>query len=202
MYTMQKRKGKYRKMERIILASKSPRRKEILKMLDWNFEVRSQETEEIFDKRKSIEENMQRIAMQKAKAVVKEHENFLILACDTMVVVENKIFGKPKNIEEAKVMLKSLSGKYSYVYSAVALLHVTKGLEESFVEKTKIYFHEISEKEMEDYIATGEPMDKAGAYGIQGKASIFIRKIEGDYWNVVGLPIARIYQTLKEWGYL
>ena len=99
-------------------------------------------------------------------------------------------------------MLKSLSGKYSYVYSAVALLHVTKGLKKSFVEKTKIYFREISEEEMEKYIATGEPMDKAGAYAIQGKASIFIQKIEGDYWNVVGLPIARIYQTLKEWGYL
>ncbi len=189
-------------METIILASKSPRRKEILEMLDWDFEVCSQETEEIFDEEKSIEENMQRIAMQKAKAVIEGHENSLILACDTMVVVENKIFGKPKNIEEAKVMLKSLSGKYSYVYSAVALLHVTKGLEKSFVEKTKIYFHEISEEEMEKYIATGEPVDKAGAYAIQGKASIFIQKIEGDYWNVVGLPIARIYQTLKEWGYL
>lgn len=189
-------------METIILASKSPRRKEILEMLDWNFEVCSQETEEVFDEEKSIEENMQRIAMQKAKAVIEGHENSLILACDTMVVVENKIFGKPKNIEEAKAMLKSLSGKYSYVYSAVALLHVTKGLKKSFVEKTKIYFREISEEEMEKYIATGEPMDKAGAYAIQGKASIFIQKIEGDYWNVVGLPIARIYKTLKEWGYL
>ncbi|RXZ68695.1 septum formation inhibitor Maf [Fusobacterium necrophorum] len=189
-------------METIILASKSPRRKEILEMLDWNFEVCSQETEEVFDEEKSIEENMQRIAMQKAKAVMKGHENSLILACDTMVVVENKIFGKPKNIEEAKSMLKALSGKYSYVHSAVALLHVAKGLEESFVETTKICFHEISEKEMEEYIATGEPMDKAGAYAIQGKASIFIQKIEGDYWNVVGLPIARIYQTLKKWSYL
>ncbi|WP_261665741.1 Maf family protein, partial [Fusobacterium necrophorum] len=197
-----KMERKVYKMETIILASKSPRRKEILEMLDWNFEVCSQETEEVFDEEKSIEENMQRIAMQKAKAVIEGHENSLILACDTMVVVENKIFGKPKNIEEAKAMLKSLSGKYSYVYSAVALLHVTKGLKKSFVEKTKIYFREISEEEMEKYIATGEPMDKAGAYAIQGKASIFIQKIEGDYWNVVGLPIARIYQTLKEWGYL
>ncbi len=189
-------------METIILASKSPRRKEILEMLDWKFEVCTQETEEIFEEGKSIEENMKKIAMKKAKAVMKGHEDSLILSCDTMVVLENRIFGKPKNVEEAKEMLKSLSGKYSYVYSAVAFLHVTKGIEESFLEKTKIYFYEITEKEIEEYIATGEPMDKAGAYAIQGKASIFIRKIEGDYWNVVGLPIAKVHQKLKEWGYL
>ncbi|AVQ16079.1 Maf family protein [Fusobacterium gonidiaformans] len=189
-------------METMILASKSPRRKEILEMLAWNFEVCSQETEEIFEKGKSIEENMQKIALEKAKAVVNLHPNSLILSCDTMVVVENTILGKPKNKKEAKAMLQALSGKHSYVYSAVALLDRKRDLEETFVEKTKIYFYQMSEKEIDDYIATGEPMDKAGAYAIQGKASVFIEKIEGDYWNVVGLPISRVYQKLKEWGYL
>lgn len=189
-------------MKKIILASKSPRRKEILEMLEWNFEVDSKDTKEEFHTGLSLEENMQKIALEKAKAIEEKYTEELILACDTMVVVEEKILGKPKNREEAKKMLQLLSGKTSYVYSAVAFLDKQEKREESFVEKTKIHFYPLSEEEIETYIASGEADDKAGAYAIQGKAAIFIEKIEGDYWNVVGLPISRIYQKLREWRYV
>lgn len=186
-------------MKNLVLASKSPRRKEILEMLAWKFRVDSEETKEEFIEGQSIEENMQRIALEKAKAVQKRHSEDIILACDTVVVVEGKVLGKPRDEEEAKAMLRKLSGKSSEVYSAVALVDVAEGREKTFVEKTKIYFYPLTEEEIEDYVATGEAMDKAGAYAIQGKASLFIERIEGDYWNVVGLPISKVYRALEEW---
>lgn len=186
-------------MKNLVLASKSPRRKEILEMLAWKFRVDSEETKEEFIEGQSIEENMQRIALEKAKAVQKRHSEDIILACDTVVVVEGKVLGKPRDEEEAKAMLRKLSGKSSEVYSAVALVDVAEGREKTFVEKTKIYFYPLTEEEIEDYVATGEAMDKAGAYAIQGKASLFIERIEGDYWNVVGLPISKVYRALEKW---
>lgn len=189
-------------MKKIILASKSPRRREILEMLQWNFEVAYQEMEERFEENLSLEENMQKIALKKAKAMEEKYQDQLILACDTMVVLDGESFGKPKEEEDAKRMLRLLSGKQSHVYSAVALVHKALGKEETFVEKTKIYFHPLSEEEIAQYVATGEAMDKAGGYAVQGVGSIFIEKIEGDYWNVVGLPISRVYQALKRWSWL
>lgn len=189
-------------MKKIILASKSPRRKEILEMLHWNFEVDSQETLEIFQENKSIEENMMEIALEKAKAMEDKYPKDLILACDTVVVIDGKVLGKPKTEEEAKQMLRLLSGRENYVYSAVALLHKELGKQESFLEKTKVSFFSLSEEEIDAYVATGEAKDKAGAYAVQGLASVFVEKIEGDYWNVVGLPVSKVYQSLKKWNWL
>lgn len=189
-------------MNSIILASASPRRKQLFEMMNISCRVDPSDIEEILEPGLTAEENVCILAQQKASDVAKRHQNEILVAADTIVVKENKILGKPANISEASAMLRSLSGTHHWVYSGVSVFPINgegKTEEEfTFFEKTKVTFSTLDELEIDRYVATGSPMDKAGAYGIQDDyGSLFIKKIEGDYYNVVGFPVNKFYQTLK-----
>ena len=202
-------------MSQIILASQSPRRKELLEQIGLEFEICPAKGEEIITK--SIpEEVVMELSKQKAEEIAamvssyaQEHKDIttpsdiLVIGADTVVAYSGKILGKPVDEADAKRMLTMLSGNTHSVFTGVTLVLIDKSGragELVFYEKTDVKMHEMTELEIDRYIATGEPMDKAGSYGIQGKCAIYIEKIEGDYNNVVGLPIARIYQELKKIG--
>ena len=187
-------------MHSIILASKSPRRKELMSLIPTSFIIQTKEVEEYINLQDSPEENVKRLAKEKAQAIGKEYKNHWILGCDTVVVYEEEILGKPKDEEDAKKMLSKLSGKVHFVYTGIALYNESK---EKLIQSavcSKVFMKVISQEELEWYVKTGEPFDKAGGYGIQGYASNFIEKIEGDYFNIVGLPVSTVYTLLKEEG--
>ena len=183
----------------IILASGSPRRRELLAQAGFEFKVEvSNADENVVEE--SPEQMVEELAARKAEAVVRLHnkaeDNCLVIGADTIVVLEGKVLGKPVDEEDAKTMLASLSGRTHQVYTGVALFYVKKGAvekKETFYECTDV---PMSEQEIADYVASGDPLDKAGAYGIQGPAAVFISGIKGDYYNVVGLPISKIYHKL------
>ena len=178
---------------RLILASQSPRRRELMKVLKVPYWVRGAEVDESVDPTLPPEEQVAMISRRKAAAAEREQEDVLI-AADTIVVCQGHVLGKPRDKEQAKQMLSMLSGREHEVMTGVTV--VRGRTSETFTEITRIQFRALSEKEIDDYIATGEPMDKAGAYGIQGGAGRFVEKITGDYSNVVGLPMERLRQTL------
>lgn len=202
-------------MGQIILASASPRRKELLEQIGLQFDICPAKGEEIITKT-IPHEVVQELASQKAKevaAMVKLYEDtheelvtpqdIMVIGADTIVAYENEILGKPKDEEDAFRMLSMLSGNTHSVYTGVSIVLLAasgKVGEITFYEKTDVRMREMNEAEIRRYIETGEPMDKAGAYGIQGKCAIYIDKIDGDYNNVVGLPIAAIYRELKNLG--
>ena len=202
-------------MSQIILASQSPRRKELLEQIGLEFEICPAKGEEIITKT-IPEEVVMELSKQKAEEVAamvssfgEEHKDIttpsdiLVIGADTVVAYDGKILGKPVDEADAKRMLAMLSGNTHSVFTGVTLVLIDKSGragELVFYEKTDVKMHEMSELEIDRYIATGEPMDKAGSYGIQGKCAIYIEKIDGDYNNVVGLPITRIYQELKKIG--
>lgn len=180
-----------------ILASKSPRRRELLAQIGISFIVRESRCEEKLIG-ESAEEIVKGLALQKAEAVAEEaEEGRVILGADTVVVLDGKILGKPRDEADAFRMLLALQGREHKVYTGVALFRKGGGEKISFAEETTVSVWPMSEEEIRAYIATGEPMDKAGAYGIQGRFAAFIRKIDGDYTNVVGLPLGRVYQEGK-----
>lgn len=182
---------------RFILASASPRRKELLEQIGVKFDILPATGEEVITKELPGEVVME-LAKQKAEEVAKTAgADALVLGADTVVAYEGKILGKPKDEADALRMLTMLSGKEHEVYTGVALIDNRDQSMENFFERTKVTMYPVSEEEIRDYIAGGEPMDKAGAYAIQGLGAKFIQKIEGDYNNVVGLPIGRIYQEIK-----
>lgn len=199
----------------IILASASPRRKELLEQIGLSFEICPAKGEEIITKTLP-KEVVQELSQQKAREVaamlrqyaadhtdIMTPQDILVIGADTVVAAEGKILGKPKDEEDAYHMLSMLSGKTHAVYTGVTFIFLDKNGragEHTFFEKTDVTMYPISEAEIRRYIATGEPIDKAGSYGIQGKCAIYIEKINGDYNNVVGLPIARIYQELQKLG--
>lgn len=180
----------------IILASKSPRRRELLSLLQIDFRLMSKEVEEYIDESEDLEEEIKALALKKAEAVATDNHGSLVIGADTIVVLGQKVFGKPKNEEEAFSMLKALSGKSHQVFTAVAIIF--DGKTETFCSKTEVTFQELSFEEIEEYIKTKEPMDKAGAYGIQGYGAKFISNINGDYYSVMGLPISLVYQRIKK----
>lgn len=202
-------------MSQIILASQSPRRKELLEQIGLEFEICPAKGEEIITKT-IPEEVVMELSKQKAEEVAAMVSSFgenhkeittpsdiLVIGADTVVAYDGKILGKPKDEADAKAMLTMLSGNTHSVFTGVTLVLIDKSGragELVFYEKTDVKMHAMSEAEIERYIATGEPMDKAGSYGIQGKCAIYVEKIDGDYNNVVGLPITRIYQELKKIG--
>lgn len=202
-------------MSQIILASQSPRRKELLEQIGLEFEICPAKGEEVITKTVP-EEVVMELSRQKAEEVAAMVSSFaeghkeittptdiLVIGADTVVAYDGKILGKPVDEADAKHMLTMLSGNTHSVFTGVTLVLIDKSGragELVFYEKTNVKMHQISEEEIERYIATGEPMDKAGSYGIQGKCAIYIEKIDGDYNNVVGLPITRIYQELKKIG--
>lgn len=182
---------------RVILASASPRRKELLEHIGVKFDILSATGEEVITK-KIPEEVVMELAKQKAEEIAKvTEEDALIIGADTVVACDGKILGKPKDEEDAFQMLTMLSGREHEVYTGVAMIDNREKSIENFFERTRVIMYPITEKEIRDYIAGGEPMDKAGAYAIQGTGAKFIQKIEGDYHNVVGLPVGRIYQEIK-----
>lgn len=184
-------------MKRIILASESPRRRELMMKLEIPFTTKPPYVEEIFDSSKSISSAIEAIAKQKADAVREKFPDEIIVGADTVVVVDQEVLGKPHTKENALLMLKKLSGRTHEVITAVAI--VTPEQSDVFHVRTYVTFFELTQEEMEQYADTKEPLDKAGAYGIQGKGAFFIEKIEGDYYNVIGLPISTLFRRLKKY---
>ena len=179
----------------LILASQSPRRKELLGLFGVPFTVRVADIDETMDFSAPAAEEVARVSRLKALAIPREDDDVLI-AADTIVVCQGRILGKPRDEAEAYAMLRLLSGRDHQVMTGVTVL---RGKEERvFTQSTDLHFRELSDKEIYRYIATGEPMDKAGAYGIQGGAALFCEKMDGDYYNVMGLPVCRLGETLKE----
>lgn len=178
----------------LVLASKSPRRKEFLEKANLEFIIDTVETEEVLNNELSIEDALIDIAKQKVMPVFNKHQNDIVLGADTIVVCDNQILGKPKNIEHAKEMLRLLSNKEHYVMTGVVIKSHEKEI--SFVEKTKVYFKKLTESDIEILTTKENVLDKAGSYAIQGVAGNYIEKIDGDYDNVVGLPIAKVLKYI------
>lgn len=188
----------------IILASGSPRRRELLEQAGYTFQIEVSDAEENIKKEdpgKLVEE----LSWRKASAVAQLHQHqsdhCIVIGADTVVVMDGKVLGKPADEADAEKMLSELSGRIHQVYTGVALLKISGGkIEESrnFNVCTDVMMREMTRKEIQDYVATGDPMDKAGAYGIQGRAAIFIEGIRGDYYNVVGLPLCRTVEELEQ----
>ncbi len=182
-------------MAEIILASASPRRRELLALAGVDFAVKVADVEEVIPENASPDEVVKSLAMQKASAVAQENPDSIVIGSDTVVALDGAILGKPRDEEDAVRMLKALSGRSHTVYTGVAIIHGEKI--SNFCEATEVVFNKLTEEEIRNYVATKEPMDKAGAYGIQGKGCILVEKIVGDYFNVVGLPVSRLYRELK-----
>lgn len=183
----------------MILASKSPRRKEILENIGFNLVIKSEDIEEVSDKVEVVEK-IKDIAYKKVEAVAKKYPNEYVVGADTIVEVDGDIIGKPKDEEEAKKILQRLSSRSHNVITAFSFINKSKDICIKDVAITKVYFKELSPEMIEWYIASKEPMDKAGAYGIQDKGSIFVEKIEGDFFTVMGFPIERFMERLNELG--
>lgn len=181
---------------KIILASASPRRRELLTLAGVEYEVIPSECQEVLPDEITPHEAVKELARQKAEDVFKRRSDCMIIAADTVVALGNTILGKPKDEEDAFNMLTSLSGKKHTVYTGVCIK--TKEKTDIFYAATDVEFYELSEKEIRNYIATGEPTDKAGAYGIQGKGFVLVKGIHGDYFNVVGLPLAETVRHINE----
>lgn len=180
-------------MKKIILASGSPRRRELLEQIGVKFEIHKAEGEEKITS--SIpEEAVKELSLQKAKEVSGKYDGDVIIGADTVVAVDGQILGKPADRADAVRMLRLLQGKEHQVITGVTVILKESGKTVNFAEVTKVHVFPMTEEQIEQYIETGEPMDKAGAYGIQGKFAVYVSGIEGDYNNVVGLPVGRLYQ--------
>jgi len=189
-------------LPKLILASASPRRAEILTAVGWEFEKHTADIDETELTGENPADYVLRLAREKASAVAENYENALILGADTIVVIKNQIIGKPKDTADARKMLQMLSGNWHEVLTGVALVKMSEGKSDAKVDlqKTQVKFAEITDAEIEFLIENGEPLDKAGAYAVQAQAALFIERIEGDYWNVVGLPINLVYKLVSRWS--
>lgn len=187
-------------MKPIILASASPRRKDLLKQIGINFEIDPSNYQEEKNLNLEPHELAKYLSLQKAKDVALRHKNSIIIAADTFVVFEGKIIGKPDSKEEARERLKEMNGKPHSVITGFTIIDTETNKMVSKSVKTKVYFKNITPEEIDSYVASKEPMDKAGGYAIQGLGGILIDKIEGDYYNVVGLPLAVLVEELKNFG--
>jgi septum formation protein len=210
------------RLPKLILASGSPRRAEILNFVGWEFEKRVADIDETEFSGEKAADYVRRLAREKAEAVAEHYENALILGADTIVVIDDQIIGKPKDLDDARRMLRLLSGNRHEVFTGVAIVKRSEPsaladglpLESESVklnppahaggsdlvvglQKTGVKFAELTDEEIEFLVEKGEPLDKAGAYAVQAQAALFIEKIEGDYWNVVGLPVNLVYELVK-----
>ena len=188
------------KLPKLILASASPRRAEILQAVGWTFEKQSADIDETELPDEKPEDYVQRLAREKASAIAEKFPDRLVLGADTTVVIENQIIGKPLGFDDARRMLKMLSGNWHEVLTGVALVEMTNGNLDAKVdfERTRVKFAEMNDAEIEFLVQNGSPLDKAGAYAVQAQAALFIERIEGDYWNVVGLPVNLIYRLMRD----
>ncbi|MCD6322989.1 MAG: septum formation inhibitor Maf [Clostridiales bacterium] len=185
-------------MTRLILASGSPRRAEMMMRITSEFKIIVPNIDETINDSESPSEMVERLALEKAQVIIQKiNGKFPVLAADT-IVVHDRVLGKPTDEKDAYRMLQELADDSHYVITGVAIIHPGKSKSVSFIEKTEVFFGPISNSEIRTYIKGGEPMDKAGAYGIQGAGGCFITKINGCFYNVMGFPLNRIYTTLKE----
>ncbi|MGL4361961.1 MAG: Maf family protein [Cellulosilyticaceae bacterium] len=185
-------------MKKLILASQSPRRKELMELLPIEFDIDSIDVDETLDMKKSPSENVCELSYKKANALTEKYPNNWIIGCDTIVSLEGCLLGKPKDVEDAKKMLRQLSDKKHQVYTGVTLINKDKGIIKTFYESTDIKIKKLSEEFVKYYIETKEPFDKAGSYAIQGYGSVMVESMSGDYFNVVGLPISKLYDVCYE----
>ena len=187
-------------MKTIILASASPRRKELLSKTGLKFRVDESSYEENLKLTLKPDKLAIFLAREKARDVARRHRNALIISADTIVVLNSRVFGKPRSRKEAKEMLKALSGKAHTVITGYTIMDTGSGEELSGSVKSKVFFKVLSEREIDAYIKSGEPLDKAGAYGVQGLGAVIVRRIEGDFFNVMGLPLNSLAESLKNFG--
>lgn len=187
------------KLPPLILASQSPRRKLLLHQIGLRFVVRPSDVREDLWNHESPEHNAKRVALSKALAVSRKLRRGIIVGADTIVVLGKTVLGKPRTKSEAKMMLRRLSGRMHTVHTAFALIDAETKRRVVRIEKTKVWFRILTNKEIEEYVKSGSPMDKAGAYGIQDDyGAVFVKRVEGCFYNVVGFPLTKFYQTLEE----
>ena len=184
-------------MTRIILASKSPRRKELMELLKIPFEIIVSDINESIDHDNDLVLEIEKLSYQKAMSVFLKNQDALVIGADTIVKIDNKVLGKPHSIAQAREMLQLLSNNTHEVITAVTILYQDKV--ETFSEIASVTFYPLSDEEIDEYINTNEPMDKAGSYAIQGDGAKFIKCINGDYYSIVGLPIGELYHRLNKY---
>jgi septum formation protein len=186
---------------KLILASSSPRRQELLRNAGFEFDVIPSRVEEVFEADRDPAEVVERLALHKAEDVARrvEHADAVVLGADTVVVADGEPLGKPKTDQEAVAMLEKLSGREHQVITGVALVDPHSPRRALAHQVTRVFFRSLHRREIDDYVANGEPVDKAGAYAIQGRAGRFVTRLEGCYFNVMGLPIALVDRLLGDW---
>ena len=187
-------------MRKIILASASPRRRELMEKLGLQFEVIPGNEEENIDVTIAPHKLAQELSYKKSRAVADKNKNALVIAADTFIVFQGKVMGKPLTDSEAYAMLQTLSGKSHKVITGFTILDTESGKSISRSIETKVLMKKLTPAEINNYVMSGEPLDKAGAYAIQGRGATIIEKITGDYFNVVGLPLSALAESLREFG--
>ncbi|NTU99447.1 septum formation inhibitor Maf [Candidatus Falkowbacteria bacterium] len=185
---------------RIILASRSPRRKALLEQVGLDFEVRESEYEEDMQALEDPIELVKFLALKKAEDVAKHYDDAIVIGADTFVVYDNKFIGKPKDAVDAQRILKMLSGQENTIVTGFAVIDTVSGKVVNSCDKATIKIRKLSDEDIDSYIATGEPLDKAGAFGIQGVGAVIVERVDGDYHNIMGLPLSKLYDELKNMG--
>ncbi len=200
---MEKQKDEKFALPPLILASGSPRRAEILNFVGWSFEKLVPDVDESIVAGESAAKYVERLSREKGNAIAGQLENGLVLAADTTVVVDEEILGKPIDEEDARRMLRMLSGKWHQVLTGVSLIKVENGEREISTarQETGVKFAALNEADIDFLVEYGSPLDKAGAYAVQAQAALFIEEIRGDYWNVVGLPVNLVYKMISRFQY-
>jgi len=183
------------KLPKLVLASGSPRRSEIMNSVGWEFTKDVPDIDESERPAETPEDYVRRLAREKAETIAPSHPGEIVLAADTTVVIESQIVGKPIDLEDARQMLEMLSGNWHEVLTGIAVMK--NGATEIGIERTRVKFAQMSKAEVDFLVDKGDPLDKAGAYAVQAQAALFIEGIEGDYWNVVGLPIGLVYRMVR-----
>ena len=187
-------------MKTIILASASPRRRELLKQIGLKFTVEPSNYQESIDSDLEPHELAKALSLEKAKAVARRHRNALVIAADTFIVFEGRKLGKPRSEAEAREMLETLNARRHSVITGFAIVDTDSGKVLSRAVETVVHLRKLSSSELDAYVKSGEPLGKAGAYAIQGLGAATVKEIEGDYFNVIGLPLSSLTEALKEFG--
>ena len=186
--------------KKIVLASSSPRRRELLEMIGLKFMVEPSNSEEYIQPGVEPHELAKSLSRDKVSLVAQNHREALVIAADTFILLEGTIIGKPITVTEARGILERINGRQHSVITGFTILDTVSNKAISESVETKVYIRELTSKEIDDYVKTGEPLDKAGAYAIQGLGSVIVERIEGDYFNVIGLPLSTLAESLKEFG--